>query len=88
VVSYEDRYMDFMDYLFNKPKSISFYVWTVVFILLFIIHVISFYWLSGATFSSGYTGAGWLLGGVLILLGLLFIAIDFIVVSMNQSQNY
>jgi hypothetical protein len=82
VKSYEEYYAELMNSIFHGKKKKGNSLWATIFFILFIVHVISFYWLLGATSSSGYTGSGWLLAGVLILLGLLFSIIDFIAVLL------
>jgi hypothetical protein len=81
--SYEEYYMEFMDSLFNrkkKQKGIS--IWAIAFFILFIAHLISYYWLLGITSGSGSTPSGMFLAVLLILLGLLFSIIDFIAVLL------
>jgi apolipoprotein N-acyltransferase len=75
--SYEEYYTEIMDSLFNrrkKQKGIS--IWVVVFTILFVVHVIFFYWV-GTTLGR-YTGAMILI--VAIPLAILLAFIDFIAV--------
>jgi hypothetical protein len=81
--SYEEHYKEFMDYLFHKPKSKAFYIWSAVFTILFIVPGIFFSWLFVVAAAGGSTpGLGIFAGLAVILVGLPLVFIDFIAVLL------